>query len=107
MDLTLYYNSIREQESRIAEEFPVIVSNETGDGGKPGQLTEAPKAVAARMIVQGLARLAPAEQAEAFRLSQQAAVREIKEQAAVGRVQLSVMPTADLEMLKSAAKLRG
>jgi ribosomal protein L9 len=106
MDLTLYYNNIREEEARIAETFAVIVSNETADGGKAGQLTEAPKAVAARMIIQGLARLATAEQAEAFRADQEAAARQMKEQAAAAQVQFSVMPRAQLEMLKSAAKLK-
>jgi hypothetical protein len=107
MDLISYYNNIREQESSIGEEFPILVSNDTGDGGKAGRLTEAPKAVAARMIVQGLARLAPAEQAEAFRATQAAAARDLAELAAAGRVQLSVMATADLEKLKTAANLKG
>ena len=106
MDLILYYSKIRGEEKAITEEFPVIVSNETGDGGKAGHLTEVPKSVAARMIVQGLARLAPAEAAQAFRAEQAAAVRIVEELAAAGRVQLSVMPTADFERLKNAAKLQ-
>ena len=106
MDLTLYYNKIREQERDISEEFPVIVSNETGDGGKAGHLTEVPKEVAARLIVQGVARLAASEQREAFRAAQAAALRSVEEVAAAGRVQFSVMPTADLDRLKTAAKLQ-
>ena len=106
MDLILYYNKIRGEEKVITEEFPVIVSNETGDGGKAGHLTEVPKSVAARMIVQGLARLAPPEAVQAFRAAQATAVRSVEELAAAGRVQLSVMPTADFERLKNAAKLQ-
>ena len=106
MDLTLYYNKIREQERDISEEFPVIVSNETGDGGKAGHLTEVPREVAARLVVQGVARLAAPEQREAFRAAQAAAVRSFEEVAAAGRVQFSVMPTADLDRLKTAAKLQ-
>ena len=107
MDLILYYSKIREQESGIEEEFPVIISKQTGDGGKAGHPTEVPKAVAARMIVQGLARLGSQQESEAFRKAQLAAVHKAEELAAAGRVQLSVMPTADLERLKSAAKLKG
>ena len=107
MDLILYYNKIREQQQEIGEDFPVVISNQTGDGGKAGHPTEVPRAVAARMIVQGLARLATQSEAEAFRAVQVAAVREAQELATAGRVQLSVMPTADLERLRSAAKSKG
>jgi hypothetical protein len=106
MDLVVYYNKIREQEKRIEEEFPIVVSNETGDGGKAGNLTEVPKAVAARMIVQGLARLAGAADAEEFRAVQHAAARHVEAMTAAARMQLSVMPTAQLDLLKSAAKLQ-
>ena len=61
--------------------------------------------VAARMIVQGLARLAQAaERRRRFARARAEAVRNVEELAAAARVQLSVMPTADLERLKSAAK---
>ena len=32
MDLKVYYQKIREQETQIADEFPVVVSH--GDGGR-------------------------------------------------------------------------
>ena len=44
MDLKVYYQKIREWETKIVEEFPVVISKETGDGGKAGTLTEVPKA---------------------------------------------------------------
>lgn len=107
MDLFLYYNKIREEERKIEEEFPLVISNETGDGGKAGLTTEVPKAVAARMIVQGVARLAEPAEATAFRAIQAAAVRAAEDLAAAGRVNLSVLPTADLERLKSAVIPKG
>ena len=107
MDLILFYQKIREEENKIDEEFPVVVSKETGDGGKPGQCTEVPKHIAARLVVQGLARLAGTDEAEAFRGAQRAAVGRIEEQEAIAKVHLSVMPTLELEKLKSAVKSKG
>ncbi len=67
MDLRQYYRQIREIEARIKDEFPVIVSVATEDGGKPNMLTEVTRAVAARLIAEGKARLAEEGEAAAFR----------------------------------------
>ena len=37
MDLQVYYQKIREMEGKIAEEFPLVVSVDTQDGGKAGR----------------------------------------------------------------------
>jgi hypothetical protein len=66
MDLRGYYQKIKEIESKIADLFTVIVSLETADGGKPGMHTEVSRALAARMIVEGIARLATPEEKQAF-----------------------------------------
>jgi len=104
MDLTAYYQKIRDEEAKIAEKFPVIASKESGDGGKAGHLTEVAKDVAARMIVQGLARLAELIEVEAFRDEQRNAMRRVEDAASIAKVQMSVVPTAEFERLKSAAK---
>ncbi len=70
MDLRIYYQKVREIESKIAEAFAVIVSLETPDGGKAGMLTEVSPGLAARMIVAGTAKLATAEEAQIFRQQQ-------------------------------------
>ena len=61
MDLRGYYQKIREVESKIADAFAVIMSLETPDGGKAGTQTEVTRSLAAKMIVNGLAKLAEAE----------------------------------------------
>ena len=66
MDLKNYFQKIREIESKIAGLFTVIVSAETPDGGKAGTPTEVSRALAARLIVQGIARLATPEETQAF-----------------------------------------
>ena len=67
MDLKLYYQKIRDTESKIPDVFPVIVSQETDDGGKAGSCAEVTRAVAAKMITEGTARLATAAEAKAYR----------------------------------------
>ena len=58
MDLRVYYQKLRKAEQEIADEHVVVVSNETPDGGRPGQKTQVARAIAAKMIVEGRARLA-------------------------------------------------
>ena len=58
MDLKIYYQKIREVEARIEEQFPIVISKETADGGHAGTATEVPRRLAAKMIVEGLARIA-------------------------------------------------
>jgi hypothetical protein len=67
MDLRVYYQKIRKLEAELAEPFAVIVSKETGDGGKAGIRTDVPKLLAARMVVEERADLASAEEAAQFR----------------------------------------
>ena len=53
MDLRAYYQKIREIETRIEEAFAIVVSLETGDGGKAGIATEVSRGIAAKMVVEG------------------------------------------------------
>src|ERR1043166_7666623 len=50
MDLRHYYRKIREMESNITDEYPLVVSFETGDGGKSGICTEVPRRLAAKRL---------------------------------------------------------
>ena len=62
MNLRGYYKRIKDTEAAIEEPFPVIVSLATPDGGKAGQRTEVSRTVAAKMIIDGLARLATSDE---------------------------------------------
>ena len=76
MDLRNYFLKIREVESQIGEPYTIVVSVETGDGGRAGTPTEVSRALAAKMIVDGSARLATAKEKQAFqslKLSEQLA----------------------------------
>jgi len=101
MDLQLYYQKIRAMEAKIADEFPVVISNETADGGKDGTKTEVPRRIAAKLVVEGLARLASADEIKTYRALTAEASRAAQQVAQVAKMQLTVLSTAELERLKS------
>jgi hypothetical protein len=91
MDVRQYYRKVREVEASLADKFPLIVSLETADGGKPGMLSEVPRAVAAKLLVEGRALPASEEEKELYR-QQQIAERKAAEQAQVARtVQVAIL----------------
>ena len=104
MDPTVYYQKVRAQEAAIKDEFPVLTSLATADGGRDGVQTEAPRLIAARMLVNGEARLASDGEKKSFRAAQAEGKRVAEERLAMSQLQLSVVPTADLVKLKGAAK---
>jgi len=104
MNLRLYYEKIRELEQSIAGDHVVVVSHETPDGGKAGAKTEVPRKVAAKMVVDGVAHLAEPEEAEEFRKTQQQAAAEAKERAAAASIQVTVVPSSELEGLRRPGK---
>jgi hypothetical protein len=103
MDLKRYYQKIREVESTIVDTSAVVVSIETPDGGKAGSLTEVLPRVAAKMVVDGIAKLATKEEAQRLRDAQAEAQRLAQQAAAVSRVQLTVLPTSELNRLRDLA----
>ena len=64
MDLRNYYSTIRRIEDEIREEWAVITAG--------GARVEVPRGVAARMIAEGKAELASAEEAAKFRAEAEA-----------------------------------
>ncbi len=104
MDLRLYYEKIRAMEAKLTDEYPVVVSNETTDGGKDGTKTEVPRKIAARLLVDGVARLASKEEVKVYREYLAEAKRVADQIAAAARLQLTVLSTTDLDRLKTAAR---
>ena len=96
MDLRRYFRKMREIESELTEEYPMIVSIETSDGGKPGLVSEVAREAAAKMIVEGKAALATDSEREAYRRAQ-ANLRAAARKAELAR-RLQVAIVADPEM---------
>ena len=67
MDLQIYYQKIRDMETKITDDFPLVVSVETSDGGKGGTKTEVPRRLAAKLVVEGQARLANKDELKSYR----------------------------------------
>ena len=107
MDLTLYYQKIRDAEARITEAFPVVVSHETPDGGKAGVLTEVTRRIAAKMMVDGLAHLASAEEARLFAAANAEARRLADQLTMAAKVQFAVLSPAELDRLKGVPESSG
>jgi hypothetical protein len=107
MDLRLFYQKVRETETAFTDEFPVIVSKETGDGGKEGAMTEVPRRLAATMVVDGKARLATPEELAAYHERLAECRRQAEQAAAAARLQISVLSTRELEQLKADARKKG
>ena len=68
MNLRVYYQKIRTLEAEIAEPFAVIISRETGDGGKAGVKSDVPRYLAAKLITEEKAELASPQEAAQFRM---------------------------------------
>ena len=99
MDVKQYYRKIAEAEQALKEEFPVVVSLETPDGGRNGVLAEVPRYTAAKLIVEGKAALATEEQKQQY-FEQQAAIRKAAEKAELSRrLQVAIIADPTLKTL--------
>ncbi|MGO4884162.1 MAG: hypothetical protein ACLP59_25575 [Bryobacteraceae bacterium] len=104
MDLQVYYKKIRALEDSLKEPAVVLVSLETPDGGRAGVRTEVPRRTAAKLIVEGGARLATPEEAREFQEHKAEAKRQADQTAAAGRMQLTVISPTELRKLRGGAQ---
>jgi hypothetical protein len=111
MDVKTYYQKIRETEGTIATPYAVVISLPTDDGGKKGVLVEVSRHLAAKMIVEGSAEIAPEEKAAAFRQAKAAASKAAIDAATAARLEVTMVPsdelkklTDDMQKLKSGTK---
>jgi protein-disulfide isomerase-like protein with CxxC motif len=104
MDLQVYYKKIRALEESLRDPSAVLVSLETPDGGREGVRTEVPRRIAAKMIVEGGARLATTEEAREFQDQKAEAKRQADQLAAASRMQFAVISPNELRKLKGGAQ---
>ena len=104
MNMRTYYQKIRDIEQALLEPFVVLESNETADGGKEGLLTEVPKRLAAKMIADGRARLATEQSIHEFHEKKAEAKRTADQEALTNKLQMMLVPTAELMRTKRSAK---
>ena len=102
MDLKVYYQKIREIEQGFQSTYPVVVSLETPDGGQPGVRTEVPVRIAAKMIVEGRARLADGDELKEFQRQKAEDKRLADQLRASARMQVTVVSESDLRALQAS-----
>jgi len=104
MDLRQFFKKTREVEISILEQFPVVTSLETGDGGRPGVLSEVPRYQAARMIVEGKARLASEDEKQTYVEERAASQKRLDELEAARRSTVVLVTNPDQQRVSSSPK---
>ncbi len=105
MDLRMFYQKLRKIEHEIADANVIVVSSETSDGGKAGRKAEVSRHIAARLILEGRALLATAEEAAEYRRGVETALQEAEQRAMAERVQVNVITDSDLRAIKGSSKV--
>jgi len=82
------------------------VSFETPDGGRSGVRTEVPKRLAAKLVVEGKARLASEKEASEYRDEISAAHRRAQELAAASKVQVAIVSDAGIRPQRTTSRPR-
>jgi hypothetical protein len=100
MDLRAYYQKINDTAALLTGESLVVVSVATPEGGKEGVRTEAPRMVAAKLLVEGRARMATEEETLEFQIANCEAREKFDREEAARRVQVMVIPSLDLRKSK-------
>ena len=100
MDLRSYYKKIHDTEAELTGEYMVVVSLPTSEGGKEGVRTEVLRSGAAKLIVEGRARLATDAEAIEFYEASREARQTFDDEEAARRVQVMVIPSHDLKKPK-------
>ena len=97
MDVRQYYRKLRDIEANISEAYPLVVSLETADGGRPGVVSEVSRYVAAKLILEGRAVVATEREKLAY-LEQQATAKKASYKADLARrVQVAIIADSDVD----------
>lgn len=104
MDLRMFYQKLHKIEQEITDPHVIVVSHETSDGGRAGQKVEVSRINAARLILEGRARQATADEAAEFRTAVETARHEAEQRALTDKVQLNVITDADLRSIKATPR---
>lgn len=91
MDLRRYYQELRQKEAEIEGKDIYVVSEETADGGRAGVITQVPKPVGCRLIVEGRARLATKAEAERYEQEEQRKRAEFASEEFARKIQVQVV----------------
>ena len=91
MDLKVYYQKMRDLESKIPVQDVYVVSLSTPDGGRDGVVTQVPRRLGCQLIVEGRARLAGEDEIEQFEREQKQRRLALENEAFASRIQVRVV----------------
>jgi hypothetical protein len=100
MELRMFYQKLRNIEQSISEPHVVVVSLETPDGGKAGVKTEVERGAAAKLIVEGRARLASADETKEHYEAVQAATKAREAEVLTRRLSVNIVSDEELAVLR-------
>jgi hypothetical protein len=106
MDVRLYYQKIRQTENSIPDDYAVVVSLETSDGGKSGVKTQVSRHIAAKLMIESRARLANQAEAAGYHADQELMRRRAEETEAGNRVQVTLLSESDMKSLKTGKSVK-
>ena len=104
MDVRTFYQRIRDAEVSIPTPYTLVISLPTDDGGKNGVPVEVPRYLAAKMVVEGSARLATASEMTEFQASQEMAYKAALEARAASKVEVTMVSSDELKKLTDEMK---
>ncbi len=104
MDLRAYYRKLREIEKALVEDFVVVRSLATADGGVAGRLAEVARAVAAKLVADGVAEIAPKEEADALRQTMAEEKKREDQKRLAAKIQFTVLSETDLRALQKGGR---
>ena len=104
MDIRGYYRKIKSAIEGFAESFVVVVSHETPDGGKAGVMTEVARELAAKLLVEGKARVATKQESEKYYSEQRTAHEKAKAEQASSQRAYTILADQSIEALRSVLK---
>lgn len=107
MDVRQYFRKLRETEANIDDNYPLVMSLETEDGGKAGLVTEVHRHVAAKMIVEGRAVLANEEEKSRYREQQISAQRAAEKEQLSKRLQVAIVTESEFQQQLGTRKSSG
>jgi hypothetical protein len=91
MDLRQYYKKLHELESKMPEAHVLVLSLDTGDGGKEGVITEVPRRNACQLILEGRARRVDQAEEALFRMDEKEKREEFQRAKAASRVRVQLV----------------
>jgi len=100
VDIRKYFQKLEETEQSISAPYVFVVSEATPDGGKAGVVSEVSRAVAAKLIAEGRARLATDAQEREHKAVIERARAAAEQERLANRVQVTVLSENELRSIR-------